>query len=422
MGRDSGTMVIVGAGLAGGNAAVTLRGEGYRGRIVLVGAEAAVPFGRPPLSKTYLRGEETLDGWYVKPADWYGANDVELRNGVIAQRVDVGDRRVELSDGSSVTYDGLAVCSGGQARMPDIPGAHLDGVHVLRTQRDSDAIRRAAQPGRRAVVVGMGFIGAEVAASLRQLGVEVVAVFRGAVPLAAAMGPEVGAVLAAIHAEHGVSLVADDSVVAFEGDDGSVARAVTQRGARIECDLAVVGAGIAPDTTMVDGTPVERDNGILVDAQCRTSVAGVYAAGDVANHLHPLFGRVRVEHYNNAEKMGRYVARSMLGDDSPYEYVHTFWSDQYEHTIEYVGHARRWDDFVVRGSLEQRSFVGVYLEDGVVRAAVGLNRGGDPELDEDSEMSACQRLVAQRAAVAPGLLGDESVDLGELAGAAARRA
>ena len=413
--------MIVGAGLAGGNAAATLRGEGYRGRVVMVGREAGVPFGRPPLSKTYLRGEEALDGWYVRPADWYGANDVELRSGVAVERVDVAERRVLLSDGSNLAYDSLALCSGGQARIPSIPGVQLGGVHVLRTQRDSDAIRGAAQPGRSAVVVGMGFIGAEVAASLRQLGVEVTAVFRGAVPLAAVLGPEVGGVLAGIHAEHGVSLVADDSVIAFEGDDGGgVTHAVTQRGARFACDFAVVGAGIVPDTAAVESTPIALDNGILVDAQCRTSVAGIHAAGDVANHQHPLFGRVRVEHYNNAEKMGRYVARAMLGDSSAYDYVHTFWSDQYEHSLEYVGHAQRWDDLVVRGSLEQRAFIGVYLEGGVVRAAVGLDRGGDPELDEDGEMHACQRLVAQRAAVAPELLRDEGVDLRDLAGAPAR--
>jgi len=262
----------------------------------------------------------------------------------------------------------------------------------------------------------MGFIGAEVAASLRALRVSVTAVFRGPAPLTAVLGSEVGAVLAAIHRENGVELVADDAAVAFEGA-GEVACAVTQRGARIPCDLVVVGAGIEPELGAVAGTPVSQDDGILVDAQCRTSAGAVYAAGDVANHLHPLFGRVRVEHYNNAEKMGRAVARSMLGDQTPYDYVHTFWSDQYEHAIEYVGHARTWHTFVVRGSTEQRAFLGFYLEGGIVRAAIGLNRGGDPELEPDSEMAACQNLVAGRAQVTADTLRDERVDLRELAGA-----
>ena len=414
--REPESIVIVGAGLAAGNAAVTLRDEGYRGRLVVVGREPGIPFGRPPLSKTYLRGEETLDGWYVRPSAWYADNDVELLTGAVAEHVDTGEKRAHLADGSSLSYDRLAMCSGGRARRPNIPGLDLEGVHVLRTVADSDAIRRAAEAGRRAVVVGMGFIGAEVAASLRGLHVSVTAVFRGAAPLTAVLGSEVGAVLAAVHRENGVELVADDAAVAFEGD-GEVACAVTQRGARIPCDLVVVGAGIEPELGAVARTPVSQDDGILVDAQCRTSVGGVYAAGDVANHLHPLFGRVRVEHYNNAERMGRALARSMLGDQRPYDYVHTFWSDQYEHAIEYVGHARTWDTFVVRGSIEQRAFLGFYLEGGIVRAAIGLNRGGDPELEPDSEMAACQNLVAGRAQVAAETLRDERVDLRELTGA-----
>ena len=156
----------------------------------------------------------------------------------------------------------------------------------------------------------------------------------------------------------------------------------------------------------VAGPPIAQENGILVDELCRTSAADVYAAGDVANHLHPLFGRVRVEHYNNAEKQGTAAAKSMLGSAAPYGYIHSFWSDQYEHKLEYVGHAASWDDFVIRGSLEEAKLVGFYLLDGRVLAAVGLDRGGDPELDRDSEMAACARLVAERARPDRGLLAD----------------
>ncbi|HEV2141386.1 MAG TPA: oxidoreductase C-terminal domain-containing protein, partial [Candidatus Dormibacteraeota bacterium] len=151
--------------------------------------------------------------------------------------------------------------------------------------------------------------------------------------------------------------------------------------------------------------------GILVDAACRTSVPDVFAAGDVANQLHPLFGRVRVEHYNNAEKQGAAAARSMLGSYAPYSYLHTFWSDQYEHKLEYVGHASKWDQFVIRGSLQERKLVGFYREGGVLRAAVGLNRGGDPELESDSEMAAAGRLVARQARPDPAALADERRDL-----------
>ena len=406
--------VILGAGLAGGNAAATLRDEGFRGRVVLVGDEETPPFGRPPLSKGYLRGDEMLDGWLVRPAEWYAANDVETVAGR-ALRIDVDAATVHLDGGVAIGYDLLAVCTGGRPRRPAIPGAQLEGVHVLRTVADCDSIRRAALPGRRFVVLGMGFIGSEVAASLRGLGVDVTAVLTGDGPLQAVLGPEMAAVMAAIHREHGVELVTNDAITAFEGD-GRVEWAVTRSGARIACDAAVVGAGIEPDLAALEGTRVPVGDGVLVDERCRSAVDGVYAAGDVAGHLHPLFGRLRVEHYNNAEKMGRAAARSMLGDPAPYADVHTFWSDQYDHAIEYVGHARQWDTFAVRGSLEDRRLVGVYLRGGVVRAAVGLDRGGDPELEPESEMAACRQLVARAARVSADDLRDERVALASFVG------
>jgi 3-phenylpropionate/trans-cinnamate dioxygenase ferredoxin reductase subunit len=407
-------IVIVGAGLAGANAAVTLREEGFAGRVVLIGNEAGVPFGRPPLSKTYLRSEEDLSGWYVKPPEWYDRNDIERRTETVVQHVDIVARAVLLDGDECIAYDRLALCTGGRPRRPAISGIGLPGVHVLRTVADCDAIKSAARPGARAVVVGMGFIGSEVAASLRQLGLHVSAVLTNDGPLESVLGKEVGAVMADVHREHGVELVTSDRVVAFEGAD-VLERVVTEHGRRLDCDLAVVGAGIEPNLDAIATTPIATDNGILVDEHCRTNVAGVQAAGDCANHLHPLFGRIRVEHYNNGEKMGRYVARSMLGDEAPYDYVHTFWSDQYEHSLEYVGHVAQWDELVFRGSLEERSFVGFYLRGGVVRAAVGLGRGGDPELDEDGEMYACKQLVAAQAALSKDVLVDEAVDLRSLA-------
>jgi 3-phenylpropionate/trans-cinnamate dioxygenase ferredoxin reductase component len=190
---------------------------------------------------------------------------------------------------------------------------------------------------------------------------------------------------------------------------------VTGSGARVPCDFAVAGVGIRPEVPPIAGGDVKEDNGLLTDEVCRTSAPDVYAAGDVANQLHPLFGRVRVEHYNNGEKMGAAAARSMLGSDAPYDYLHSFWSDQYDHKLEYVGHATTWDDFVIRGSLEERNFLGFYLSGGQLLAAAGFDRGGDPELDFDGEMAACARLVAQRARPARKLLADERTDLWSLA-------
>ena len=405
-------IVIVGSGLAGGNAAVTLREEGFNGRIVLIGREPEVPFGRPPLSKTYLRSEEDLSGWYVSPPDWYHEHDVErLESSVVA--VDAAAHAVVLDAGQELEYQKVLIATGGRNRRLEAPGAQLTGIHYLRTVAECDAIKHEAAANRSAVVVGMGFIGCEVAASLTQLGIRVTAIFPGRGPLDRVLGDDVGAAVGAIHLEHGVELRSQDQVTRFEGTE-RVEAVVTAKGAHVACDFVVVGVGIEPEVPTFRGQPVAQSNGVLVDERCRASAPDVYAAGDVANHLHPVFGRVRVEHYNNAERMGRAAARSMLGSTAPYDYIHSFWSDQYEHKLEYVGHATTWDQFVVRGSVEERRLVGFYLLDGQVRAAVGVDRGGDPELDTDGEMAACARLVGARARPAPGELADEGVDLWSL--------
>ena len=405
--------MIVGGGFAGGNAAATLREEGFTGPVVIVGPEPGVPFGRPPLSKTYLRSAEDLEGWYVRPAGWYAEHGVDIRRASVAG-VDPAAHTVVLGSGEEISYQKALIATGARNRRLRIPGAELPGIRYLRTAAECDAIKQEAVAGQRAVVVGMGFIGCEVAASLTQLGVQVTAVFPGQAPLERVVGGQVGALIAAFHRANGVELLAGEQVAAFEGTE-RVEAIVTGTGHRIACDFAVAGIGVVPDVPAVAGSSIAEDNGILVDEFCRTSAVDVYAAGDVANHLHPLFGRIRVEHYNNAEKQGTAAARSMLGSTAPYDYVHTFWSDQYEHTIEYVGHVTKWDEFVVRGSVEDGQLVGFYLVDGVVRAAIGLDRGGDPELDRDSEMAACAHLVAARARPARGVLAAEHTDLWSLA-------
>jgi 3-phenylpropionate/trans-cinnamate dioxygenase ferredoxin reductase subunit len=412
MSEGTGTkpMVIVGGGKAGGTAAVTLRDEGFQGPLVVLSWEPGIPFGRPPLSKTYLRSEEDLDGWYIKPADWYATNDVELRTESVVA-VDPAAHLLALGSGQQLEYHKLLLATGGQNRRLRIPGAELPGIHYLRTVADCDAIKREAVAGRRATVVGMGFIGCEVAASLTQLGMQVTAVYPGSNPLERVLGEQVGALIGAMHRANGVRLLAGAQVTAFQGTERLEA-AVLADGERVACDFAVVGVGIDPEVPAVAGAAMAQDNGILVDERCRTGAADVYAAGDVANHLHPVLGRIRVEHYNSADHHGAAAARSMLGSTAPFDYIHNFWSDQYEHTLQYVGHATSWDDFVVRGSLQEGKFIGFYLLGGMVRAAVGLDRGGDPEWEPDSEMAASARLVARRARPDRGVLTDERADLG----------
>jgi 3-phenylpropionate/trans-cinnamate dioxygenase ferredoxin reductase subunit len=406
-------IVIVGGGLAGGNAAATVREEGFAGRIVLIGDEPGIPFGRPPLSKTYLRSEEGLDGWYVKPPGWYEDRDIERLVGSSVVAVDPTAHSVVLDSGQTLQYQKVLIATGGRNRRLAVPGAELNGIHHLRTVAECDAIKREARAGRHAVVVGMGFIGCEVAASLTQLGVRVTAIFGGAAPLERVLGREVGEAIGRIHHENGVELLAEHRIAAFEGSE-RVTAAVTSNGDRVACDFVVAGVGIEPVAPAIAGSAVAR-SGIDVDERCRAGQPDVYAAGDVANHLHPIFGRVRVEHFNNAEKQGRAAGRAMLGATEPYEYVHSFWSDQYEHKLEYVGHTTTWDEFVVRGNVAERKLTGFFLRQGRIHAALGLDRGGDPELDEEGEMAACARLVAQRAKPSPVQLVDEAVNLWSLA-------
>ena len=414
-------IVIIGASLAGATAAATLREGGFEGEVTLLGAESRPPYNRPPLSKGYLRGQDRFEDQLVKPADFYAQARIDLRLGVTATAVDPVRKAVTLADGARLPYDKLLVTTGSRNRTLDAPGADLAGVYQLRSVEDSDRIRDAAKRARRAVLVGMGFIGCEVAASLRQLGVEVAAIDGNPVPLARALGPEVGAALAGIHRDKGVELVLGDGVAALEGRD-RVERVRTKKGRVLECDFVVAGVGVAPNAELLAAAGAGVDNGILVDEHCRTSLPDVYAAGDVANHMHPLFGRLRVEHWNHGDRHGRAAGRALLGDDAPYDYVHSFWSDQYEHVVEYVGFAKSWDRVVFRGDPARREFLAFYVKDGVVAAVAGLDRGGDPEdPNADSELKVAVDLIRRRVPVDPARLGDEAVELRRLAGAATER-
>jgi 3-phenylpropionate/trans-cinnamate dioxygenase ferredoxin reductase subunit len=250
---------------------------------------------------------------------------------------------------------------------------------------DSELIRAEARAGRRVVVIGLGFIGCEVAASLRMLGLQVTAIDPGQAPLARVLGPEVGAVIAALHQSHGVQLVLGDGVDRLEGGE-RVERVVTQSGRQFECDFVVAGIGIDPEVELLRAAGARISNGVEVDEYCRTSLPDVYAAGDIADHAHPLFGRIRVEHYNNAEKQGRSAAASLVDKGVPYDYVHSFWSDQFDQTVEYVGFATEWDSVTVEGSLPDRDFIVRYLRGGKLLAAAAMGRGGDPESVEPSEL------------------------------------
>jgi 3-phenylpropionate/trans-cinnamate dioxygenase ferredoxin reductase subunit len=394
--------VIVGASMAGATAAITLR-EAGSDPITVIGMEPEPPYERPPLSKTYLRGEITFDSALVRPAQFYAEQSITATFGTRVVRVDTAERFVELEDGRRVPYDTLLIATGGRNRSLALPGADLQGIYGLRTVRDADRIREAMRAGRRAVVVGMGFIGSEVAASLRKKGLDVVAIDPGKTPLVRAFGESVGRSIARLHEAHGVRTIFEDTVTAFEGDT-HVAQVVTRRGLRIDCDFVVAGIGIEPNVDLLAGSGVAIDNGVVVDEHLRTNVEGIFAAGDVANHYHPVFGRhIRLEHWQNAVRQGAAAAQNMLGRRTVYDEIPWFWSDQYESNVQYVGFHSTWDQLVVRGRLDSSSYLACYLNGGRIDAAVGLNRGKD--------VRRVMALIRSRAIVDVGRLQDEHVDL-----------
>jgi 3-phenylpropionate/trans-cinnamate dioxygenase ferredoxin reductase subunit len=403
------TYVIVGASLAGAAAALTLREEGAEGRVVLIGAEPEPPYERPPLSKAYLRGETPFEKSLVRPAASYTEHGIETMFGRRVTRVNSTAKVVELENGDRVPFDSLLIATGGRNRRISIPGSDLDGIYSLRTVQDADRIRAEMIPGRRALVVGMGFIGSEVAASLRQQGLDVVAIDPSKTPLFRVLGKAVGQRIAALHDAHGVRTIFDDTVTAFEGTR-RVDAVVTKNGIRVKCDFAVVGIGIEPAVDLLEGSGVRIENGVLVDEWCKTNVDGIYAAGDVANHFHPVFGRrMRVEHWQNAFKQGATAARNMLGRRVPYDEVHWFWSDQYDVNLQYAGYHTTAEQMVVRGSLDSDSFLACYINEGRIDAAVAFNRAKD--------LRRVMLLIKTRRVVKLEDLRDDSVDLRSLTAA-----
>ena len=392
----------MGGGVASAAAIQGLRERGFEGRIVLVGEETDVPYERPPLSKEYLRGEQGRDELPVHTEDWYREQDVELRLGVRATALDPSGPTVIVEGGERLEADAVLLATGGRPRR--MPGKPSDRVLYLRRIGDADRIREVIRSGR-LVVVGAGFIGAEVAASARTRGAEVTVLEKNEVPLNRAIGEEMGRIYAAIHRDHGVDLRTEDGVASIEETAGGLV-VRTDRGDSIETDAVLVGIGIEPNVELAQAADLEVNNGVVVDQRCETSAPGVFACGDMANHAHPTFGRgIRVEHFDNALKMGTHVAGAMLGEREPFTDPHWFWSDQYDVNLQYAGFAYEWDDIVIRGSMEDLDGVAFYLMDGVLLGALGLNRGRD--------VRRSMKLIGARPD--PAGLRDEDADLRTLA-------
>jgi 3-phenylpropionate/trans-cinnamate dioxygenase ferredoxin reductase subunit len=396
------TFAVVGANLAGGRAAETLRAEGFSGRLVLIGAEPDLPYERPPLSKDVLLGTKPSAGTVLHPQSFYDEQHIELRLGRRAVRLLPGSRELELDDGSSIVADKVLLCTGSRPRTLSAPGSDLAGITYLRTLEDAARIREALLAGASVVVVGCGFVGTELAACARSLG-NPVTILELAVPLGRGLRREIGERLIDLHRENGVQVHIGAGVARFEGDR-RVRRVVTTDGRTIDADLVVVGVGAEPATELADSAGIATCNGILVDERCRTSQQGVYAAGDVANHPNPILGhRIRVEHWQNAQNQGIAAARSMLGSESSYVDVPWFWSHQYDVNLQVAGHPGDEDQILWRGSLESLDFTAFFLREGVLVGAAGANR--------PREVRAATRLIARRGRPDPEWLTDPSVDL-----------
>jgi 3-phenylpropionate/trans-cinnamate dioxygenase ferredoxin reductase component len=408
------TYLIVGASLAGAKAAETLRSEGFGGRVVLLGTETERPYERPPLSKGYLLGKDEKSTIYVHEEGWYASNGVDLRLGVTVTSVDPAGRTVSTADGETLGYDRLLLATGASPRQLNVPGAARDGVLYLRTVGDSERLAAAFKGGGHVVTVGGGWIGLEVTAAAREAGCDVTVIEPEETTLYRALGPELGAMFADLHREHGVEFRFGESVSEIRGPAGRglagrVGEVVTSSGAAVPADVVVVGIGAAPNTGLAADAGLEVGNGVVTDAALRTSGPDIYAAGDVASSYHPLLGRrVRVEHWANALNSGPAVARSMLGQDVAYDPVPYFYSDQYDLGMEAAGlpEPGHYDQVLYRGDRPGREFIAFWLAGGAVVAGMNVNVW---DVNDD-----IQALIRSGKQVDPARLTDPNVPLTDL--------
>jgi 3-phenylpropionate/trans-cinnamate dioxygenase ferredoxin reductase component len=402
------THVIAGASFAGASAAAALRKEGFDGRIVLIGEEPEAPYERPELSKKYLRAEPDTDV-RVHEAGFYERADIELLTGAKVDSIDVAGRAVTVGS-ERIAFDRLLLATGSTPRRPAIPGAGLENVLTLRTRHDADTIRERAAQADSVLVVGGGWIGSEVAASLRQLGHDVTLLTPTRTPLERILGPEVGEVYRAAHERAGVRLVGATTATALEGK-ARVSGVRTADGRTIGADLVVVGIGASPRTELAGAAGLAVGDGILADDRLETSAPGIFAAGDVANAWHPHYGRhLRIEHWDNAKRQGRAAAANMLGRDAAYDRIPYFYSDQYDLGMEYAGFAPAWDRVVFRGDPGTREFVAFWLAGDHVVAGMNVNVW--------DVQPAIERLIQSAAPVDLGQLTDTDRPLAELTRAA----
>jgi len=396
------TFVIVGASHASVQAIDTLRREGHKGPIVLVGDEPHLPYNRPPLSKKFLSGELERERLLLRSPQFYEQHSVETRLGVRVTAIDRSAQRLRLSDGAELTYDKLLLCVGSRPRMLEVPGYDLAGIHYLRTIADVDAIRADLPGARRLVVVGAGYIGLEAAASARHLGLDVTVVEMADRPMNRVVAPELSGFYTRRHEKEGVRIHCNTSVTAFLGD-GHV-RAVACGDQEFPADLVIVGVGILPDVSLAAAAGIRCENGVWVDESCQTSDPNVYAAGDCTNHPSVRYGRrVRLESVDNAVEQAKTAASNMCGRPARHAHVPWFWSDQYDVKLQIAGLSQGYDQAIVRGNPDTGSFALYYLASGELLAVDAVNSPRD--------FMTGRKWIAERKHPDAAGLADTSIDL-----------
>ena len=382
---DARQFVIIGAGAAGYAAAQTLREEGFRGRIVMITREDRAPYDRPNLSKDYLHGHAEPEWMPLRAEEFFTEHDIELLFNREVTRVDARAKTIVFEGGDKMDYDALLVATGGAPVRLNIPGSDLKDVCVLRSFADADSIIEIASRSRRVVVVGASFIGMEAAYSLRERGLDVTVVAPSAEPFETTLGNEIGAVFRHEHEKHGVRFKLGSIVYRFEGIH-DVEAVTLDNGESIETDMVVVGAGVRPATNFLEGVELDKSGGVVVDSRLRAA-DGLYAAGDIVNFADSRTGqRMRIEHWRTAQQQGRTAARNMLGHDVAFAAVPFFWTQQFDITLRYVGHATSWDEIIYQGDLAAHDFLAFYIKNERVTAVAGMNR--------DRELAAVEVLMS----------------------------
>lgn len=408
-GKEAG-MVIIGGGLTGATAAETLRKEGWTGPVTILADEPEIPYQRPPLSKGFLAGKEGEDALLPYPASWYPENNVTVLSGTAATGVDPSAHTVTLADGSTLPYAKLLIATGASPRVIPFPGVGLDGVHYFRTKADSVAMKELLSAGgHNLVMVGSGWIGMEIAATARELGNNVTLLGLEQVPLSAAIGKELGAVFLTRHQEAGVKFVLPSSAQEIQGTDGRVSSVLTTTGVTIPADLVIVAVGVVPNIGLAKDAGLTINNGIEVTGSLQSSDPDIFAAGDVANSLHPVTGAyARSEHWANAIASGKVAAKSMLGKDAALDDIPYFYTDQFDLGMEYSGFGALTKDaeLVVRGSLEKREFIAFWVLDGRVVAGMNVNIWDVQDAIKD--------LIISRRTVDTRKLADPQTPLGDI--------